>query len=79
MTCGACSPKSDVASAPALYVGIPAALMERCVVRDVALNTTGDLVVSRNIYKKGFEICAARVDAIRKFDAKARAAVEGGS
>lgn len=48
--------------------------MERCVVRDVELNTTGDLVTSRNIYKKGFEVCAARVEAIRKHDAEARAA-----
>lgn len=79
MICGGCSNKSDMASAPSLYVGVPASLMERCVVRDVELNTTGDLVVSRNIYKKGFEICRARIDAIRDYDAKARAAVAGGS
>lgn len=50
-------------------------MMERCVVRDVEMNTTGDIVVSRNIYKQGFEICQARVDAIRKHDAQARVAV----
>lgn len=69
-----CSNGPEVASAPPAYVGIPAGLMERCVVRDVELNTTGDLVTSRNIYKKGFEVCAARVEAIRKHDAEARAA-----
>lgn len=58
-----------------VYAGIPAALMDRCVVRDVAINTAGDLVLSRNLWKQGQEICAARVDAIRDHDAKARAAV----
>lgn len=58
-----------------VYQGVPAALMERCVVRDVELNTTGDLVVSRNLWKRGFEICAARIDSIRAHDAQARAAV----
>lgn len=49
--------------------------MDRCVVRDVTLNTTGDLVVSRNLWKQGQEICAARIDAIRKHDAEARAMI----
>lgn len=62
-------------SAPSIYTGVPAGLMERCVVRDVALDTTGDIVTSRNLYKDGFEKCAAKVDAIRKHDAAARAAV----
>jgi len=57
-------------------VGIPAGLMERCAVRDVAINTAGDLVLSRNLYKEGFEKCSARVDAIRKHDADARAGVK---
>lgn len=69
-----CSKPSEVRSAPMVYQGVPAALMERCVVRDVELNTTGDLVVSRNIWKAGQEVCSARIDAIRKHDAQARAA-----
>jgi len=77
LICAACSSKSEpIRSAPPVYVGIPAGLMERCAVRDVAINTAGDLVLSRNLYKEGFEKCAARVDAIRKHDAEARAAVK---
>lgn len=52
--------------------------MARCVVRDVELNTTGDLVVSLNI-KEGFELCSANVDAIRKHDAEARGAPHAGA
>lgn len=77
MSLGACSSKNEVVSAPPIYMGVPAGLMERCVVRDVELETTGDIVVSRNRYKDGFERCAAKVDAIRAHDAKARAAVGG--
>lgn len=51
--------------------------MARCVVTDIALDTVGDLVASRELYKVGFETCAAKVDAIRKHDAEARAAVAG--
>ncbi|WP_395391532.1 hypothetical protein WBP07_12820 [Novosphingobium sp. BL-8A] len=40
--------------------------------RDVELVTTGDIVTSRNLYKDGFEKCAAKVDAIRDHDAAAR-------
>lgn len=58
--------------APA-YQGIPAGLMTRCVVKDVEMLTTGDIVTSRNLYKDGFEKCAAKVDAIREHDAAARA------
>jgi len=43
------------------------------VVHDVPLETVGDLVVSRERYKAGFEKCAAKVDAIREHDAEARA------
>lgn len=75
LTCAACSNSAEIRSAPAVYVGIPAGLMERCIVRDVALETVGDVVVSRNLYKAGFEQCAAKLDAIREHDAKARAAV----
>lgn len=49
--------------------------MERCVVQDVAMDTVGDVVVSRARYKEAFERCAAKVDAIRKHDAEARATV----
>ena len=55
------------------YIGIPAGLMARCVVRDVPLETTADIVTSRGRYKDGFEKCAAKIDAIRAHDAKARA------
>lgn len=48
--------------------------MTRCTVQDIALVSTGDIVTSRGIYKEGFEKCAAKVDAIRDHDAKARAA-----
>jgi len=48
--------------------------MTRCVVQDVALVATGDIVESRARYKDGFEKCAAKVDAIREHDAQARAA-----
>lgn len=34
--------------------------------------TTGDIVTSRGIYKDGFEKCAAKLDAIRAYDAEAR-------
>lgn len=47
--------------------------MAPCVVVDIALDTVGDLVASRELYKAGFEACAAKVDAIRKHDAEARA------
>jgi hypothetical protein len=47
--------------------------MTRCVVKDVEMLTTGDIVTSRNLYKDGFEKCAAKVDAIREHDAAARA------
>lgn len=47
--------------------------MTRCVVQDVELISTGDIVESRNRYKAGFDKCAAKVDAIRDHDAKARA------
>lgn len=73
LTCAACSTKSEIASAPPpFYQGIPAGLMARCTVKDVNLVTTGDIVTSRNLYKDGFEKCAAKVDAIREHDAKAR-------
>jgi hypothetical protein len=49
--------------------------MAPCVVVDIALDTVGDLVASRELYKAGFEACAAKVDAIREHDAEARAAV----
>ncbi|WPZ05678.1 Rz1-like lysis system protein LysC [Pelagerythrobacter marinus] len=71
---GACSNRGDVESAPReAYRGIPAGLMAPCVVVDIALDTVGDLVASRELYKAGFEACAAKVDAIRKHDAEARA------
>ena len=70
---GACSRVGEVHSAQPVYVGIPAGLTEPCVVHDVPLETVGDLVVSRERYKAGFEKCAAKVDAIREHDAEARA------
>ncbi|TCM36918.1 hypothetical protein [Novosphingobium sp. ST904] len=42
-------------------------------VKDVPLETTADVFTSRGIYKEGFEKCAAKIDAIREHDAKARA------
>ncbi len=69
---GACSTASDIAAPQSSYVGVPAGLMERCIVNDVALDTVADLVVSRNRWKEGHERCAARIDQIRKFDADAR-------
>jgi len=64
-----------VASAPPppVYHGIDAGLLERCVVKDVELVSTGDIFASRGIYKEGFEKCAAKIDAIRAHDAEARA------
>ena len=71
----ACSKTGDVVSAPReAYRGIPAGLMAPCVVADIALDTVGDLIASRELYKAGFEACAAKVDAIRKYDAEARVA-----
>lgn len=58
---------------PPAYQGVPAGLLERCVVKDVELASTGDIVTSRGIYKEGFEKCAAKIDAIRAHDAEARA------
>ena len=75
MICAACSSRSErVQSAPLApaYQGVPAGLMARCVVHDVPLVATGDIVESRARYKDGFEKCAAKVDAIRDHDAKAR-------
>ncbi len=69
MICAGCS-TSNSPPLPA-YQGIPAGMMERCIVRDVPLETTGDIVESRRRYKEGFETCAARVDAIREHDKKA--------
>jgi len=46
------------------------------VVKDVALTSTGDIVTSRGVYKEGFEKCAAKIDAIRRHDAEARAAAQ---
>ena len=56
------------------YLGLPAVMLAPCVVQDVQLNTTGDIVVSRQRYVEAFDKCAAKVDAIRKHDADARAA-----
>lgn len=53
------------------YRPVPAAFLAPCIVHDVQLTTTGDLVTSRNRYKEAFEKCAAKVDAIRKHDAEA--------
>ena len=60
-------------------MGVPASLMERCIVNDVALDTVADLVISRNRWKEGHERCAARIDAIRKHDAEMRAAAKDGA
>ncbi len=79
VTLSACSTASKPAPAPVaplIYTGVPAALLARCVVQDVEIKTTGDIVVSRNRWKAGFEKCAAQVDAIRKHDAEARRVVE---
>lgn len=73
MICG-CSSTGSSPAPQAAYSGVPAGLLERCIVRDIEINTTGDIVVSRGIYVEAFNKCAARVDAIRDFDAKARAA-----
>ncbi|MFC0684623.1 Rz1-like lysis system protein LysC [Novosphingobium clariflavum] len=74
MTCAACSNSSDkVALAPPpVYLGIPAGLMERCTVHDVPQETVASIIESRSIYIKAFNLCTAKVDAIRKFDAEAR-------
>ncbi|WP_420873460.1 Rz1-like lysis system protein LysC [Novosphingobium resinovorum] len=75
LTCAACSnSKSEIASAPPLaYEGIPAGLMERCTVQDVPQETVASIIESRGIYIKAFNKCAAKVDAIREHDARARA------
>lgn len=57
-------------------MGLPAAILAPCIVQDVQLVTTGDIVVSRNRYKEAYEKCAAKVDAIRKHDADAQAAAQ---
>ncbi|NIJ37931.1 hypothetical protein FHR22_002634 [Sphingopyxis panaciterrae] len=57
-----------------VYAGLPAEMLAPCVVQDVQLVTTGDIVVSRNRYVEAFQKCAAKVDAIRKHDAEARVA-----
>jgi hypothetical protein len=53
-------------------------MTEPCVVHDVPLDTVGALVLSRNRYKAGFEKCAAKVEAIREHDEKARGVFDGG-
>jgi hypothetical protein len=50
--------------------------MERCTVQDVPQETVASIIESRGIYIKAFNKCAAKVDAIRKHDAEARAAVQ---
>lgn len=75
----ACSTASDIAAPQSSYVGIPADLMARCIVNDVALDTVADLVVSRQRWKEGHERCAARIDQIRKFDAEMRQAAKDGA
>ena len=72
MLLAACSNRSEIVSAPPVYLGVPQGLLARCAVNDVPLVTTGDIVESRNRYKKGFDKCAAQVDKIRDYDAKAR-------
>lgn len=76
LTLSGCSTASSISTPPATYVGIPAGLMARCIVHDVALDTVADLVISRNKWKEGHERCAAQVDAIRKHDAEMRDAVK---
>jgi hypothetical protein len=78
LTCAACSnSKGEIASAPPpVYQGIDAGLMERCTVQDVPQETVASIIESRGIYIKAFNKCAAKVDAIRKHDAEARAAVQ---
>lgn len=74
MMCANCSNKAEPVSAPlpVPYEGIPAAMLEQCVVHDVPLSTNRSLVESRGRYIEAFNICAARVDAIRQYDAEAR-------
>lgn len=74
-----CSTASDIAAPQASYVGVPASLMERCIVQDIALDTVADLVVSRQRWKEGHERCAAKVDAIRKHDREMREAAKDGA
>lgn len=76
MTCAACSNSSDkIASAPPpVYQGIPAGLIERCTVQDVPQETVASIIESRGIYIKAFNLCAAKIDAIRAHDAEARSA-----
>lgn len=78
LICAGCSTRSEVVASPParVYRGIPAGLMTRCTVQDVELVATGDIVTSRGIYKAGFEKCAAKIDAIRAHDAKARAGAQ---
>ena len=75
LSCAACSnSKGEIASAPPpAYEGIPAGLMERCTVQDVPQETVASIIESRGIYIKAFNKCAAKVDAIRDHDSKARA------
>lgn len=77
LICAACSNRSEIVSAPRIYAGVPQGLLARCVVKDVTIETTGDLLISRNLYKAGFDKCAAQVDAIREHDRKARSIVSG--
>ena len=76
---GACGAASDIAPPQASYVGVPASLMERCIVQDVALDTVADLVVSRNRWKEGHDRCAVKIDAIRKHDMEMREAAKAGA
>ncbi|MFT4056450.1 MAG: Rz1-like lysis system protein LysC [Novosphingobium sp.] len=77
LTCAACSSsRSEIASAPLVYQGIPAGLMEPCTVQDVRQETVASIIESRGIYIKAFNRCAAKVDAIRAHDAEARATAE---
>ncbi|WP_449252782.1 Rz1-like lysis system protein LysC [Croceibacterium xixiisoli] len=70
LICAGCSDGNEITSAPpSAYRGIPAGLMAPCVVQDVPLATTADMVISRGRWKAGFEECAAKIDAIRAHDA----------
>lgn len=74
-----CSTASDITPPQTSYVGVPASLMDRCIVNDVALDTVADLVISRNRWKDGHDRCAAKIDSIRKHDREMREAAKDGA
>lgn len=79
LICVACSPTSEIKAPSSNYVGVPAALTAKVVVRDIEMKSIADIVESRGLWKAGFEKCDLQLDAIRKHDREMREAAKDGA